>query len=386
MKKRSKYRHLKRKRQNNFCTRFCFFLKNSVVVSTLAIILFFVFLSCILKLDMFNDYESVSTSSETKESQSIQIIDEKEAEATFAEDEKVVSVVNDSPPVILLDGDEEIKVDSIENYAEPGFSAFDEEDGDLTEKVNIVENQLDEYNYEICYSVSDTTGNVAEKTRKVKIVVGVVCLTFDDGPSLEITPQILDILKEKEVNATFFVIGFDEENEIEKVNLIKRENDEGHVIGLHGMVHSYSIYSDIDTLMNNFYQIKELVADITGNEAKFIRFPGGTSNTISENYCEGIMTQAVQRVTEEGYIYVDWNVDSNDAGGNNVPSEEIYNNVINNLKPGRVNVVLMHDGATKQTTVDALSDIIDYCQMNGYDIEPLSTDMSISSSQHHPNN
>ena len=98
------------------------------------------------------------------------------------------------------------------------------------------------------------------------------------------------------------------------------------------------------------------------------------------------MTEAVTRVTEEGYIYVDWNIDSNDAGTDEFNSEQIYNNVTQGLQSGRTNVILMHDSSTKQATVDSLSNIIDYCIQNGYDIQTLSETSNIESSKHHTNN
>ena len=98
------------------------------------------------------------------------------------------------------------------------------------------------------------------------------------------------------------------------------------------------------------------------------------------------MSEAVNRVKSEGYIYVDWNIDSNDAGRDAKNSEAIYGNVIRELKPGRTNVVLMHDRKEKQATADALPKIIDYCNQNGYDIQVLTPDTKIESAKHHPNN
>lgn len=139
-------------------------------------------------------------------------------------------------------------------------------------------------------------------------------------------------------------------------------------------------------MANNFYKIEDLVKQTIGKDYKIMRFPGGTSNTVSKKYCKGIMTQAAQRFANEGYTYVDWNVDSNDAGKDAKNSTAIYNNVINGLKQGRTNVVLMHDRKEKQATADALPCIIDYCLQNGYDMEVITKETSLGTAQHHPNN
>lgn len=196
---------------------------------------------------------------------------------------------------------------------------------------------------------------------------GIVYLTFDDGPTLDSTPQILDILEQKNVKATFFVINYGEQKE----ELIKRENRQGHTVALHGYTHTYSeIYQSVDTALENFRKIQEKVKQTTGKESHIIRFPGGSSNTISRKYCPGVMTDLTKRVVEEGYIYFDWNVDSDDAGKAKT-SEQVYNNVVSGLKENRANVVLMHDFAGNEKTINALSNIIDYGIENGYIFRPI---------------
>ena len=191
---------------------------------------------------------------------------------------------------------------------------------------------------------------------------GIIYLTFDDGPTSDSTPQILDILKDRNIKATFFVLHYDENHE----QFIKREKNEGHTIALHGYSHSYSeVYPSADTCLENFRKIKEQVYQTTGIESKIIRFPGGSSNIVSKKYCEGVMTELVTRVIEEGYRYFDWNVDSDDAGHAKT-SERVYQNVITGIKPGRSNVVLMHDFAGNHKTIDALNDIITWGLEQGY--------------------
>ena len=222
-----------------------------------------------------------------------------------------------------------------------------------------------------------------ETTTQVEVpseYVGTVCLTFDDGPSLEITSQILDILEEKNVKATFFVLNYSEE----KLNIINREINDGHTVALHGYSHEYSeIYSSLDSTVANFVDLQEKLYADTGYYTNFIRFPGGSSNTVSKKYCKGIMTEATQTLTDMGFIYWDWNVDSQDAGGAK-SAEEIYNNVTSSLVKGRTNVVLMHDASNKIYTLEALDNIIDYCLEQGFELKAISQDTKIV--QHNVNN
>lgn len=198
-----------------------------------------------------------------------------------------------------------------------------------------------------------------EEEEKAK---GIIYLTFDDGPSSDITPQILDILERKNIKATFFVLHYSANKE----ELIKRELESGHTIGLHGYTHTYSeVYQSADTCIENFKKIQEQVFQTTGKISNIIRFPGGSSNTISRKYCEGVMTELTGRVIEEGFRYFDWNIDSDDAGKAKT-SEDVYNNVISGIKENRSNVVLMHDFSKNEKTVNALESIINYGLENGF--------------------
>lgn len=279
----------------------------------------------------------------------------------------VVNVKDTKAPTITLLGESEVLVESIEKFEDPGCTAVDNYDGVLTECVQVERRKIDENKYQIVYSVTDASGNSNSTTRTVTLQKGIVYLTFDDGPSLDCTPQILEILERNNVNATFFVIGFGEN----KYDLIKQIYEEGNTIGYHGYSHDYGkVYQSVDTVIDNFHKVEELVMQVTGSESSMIvRFPGGSSNTVSKKYCTGVMTQATKQVIEEGYVYFDWNVDSQDAGGAKT-AEEVYQNVISGIKPGR-NVVLMHDFSGNQKTVDALQKIIDFCKNNNYEIRVI---------------
>ena len=155
--------------------------------------------------------------------------------------------------------------------------------------------------------------------------------------------------------------------------LIKREYDEGHSIGLHTSSHDYSrIYASVDAYFNDLYSVQERVKNVTGYESHIIRFPGGSSNTISRKYCPGIMSSLTKDVINKGCKYYDWNLSSGDAAGGRPTAEDIKNNVINNLRKDRANMILMHD--IKTYTRDALRDIIKYAKENGYRFEVVTMD------------
>ena len=284
---------------------------------------------------------------------------------------KQVEVVDNENPILILEGPRELYLSYINNFEEPGYTAIDNCDGDITKEVSRRKTQISDTMYRYDYKATDSSGNIAEDSRVVYICKGIVYLTFDDGPSNSVTPKILDLLKEKDVKATFFVLNYDDIQGEE--DLIVREAAEGHTVAMHGFSHEYSkIYTSCDAVMNNYYKLEaRLKETIPGYSNRFIRFPGGSSNTVSKSYCIGVMTDAVKRATDEGYIYFDWNVDSGDAGGAKT-AEEIYQNVVTTLKWGGTSVVLMHDSGGHEITYEALSMIIDYCKTNGYLLRAIS--------------
>lgn len=199
-----------------------------------------------------------------------------------------------------------------------------------------------------------------------------VCyLTFDDGPS-DNTLKILDILKKANAKATFFVVG------TSKLEYIKRIHAEGHTVALHANNHDYSkIYKSEQAYFDDLTKLSNKVKNLIGIESKIIRFPGGSSNAVSRKYNKGIMTRLTKQVQQKGYVYVDWNVDSTDASGNNISKARILSSVKNNCK-GKSNIcILMHDTAAKKTTVDALPEMISYLKAQGYRFDALTTSSPI---------
>ena len=191
-----------------------------------------------------------------------------------------------------------------------------------------------------------------------KVIGKVIYLTFDDGPSIY-TEDILNTLDKYNVKATFFVTC---SGSLDKY--AKKIIEKGHTLGLHTCTHRYNIvYSSEENYFNDLNSISAKVEELTGYKSKYIRFPGGSSNTISR-FNKGIMTRLTQKVTEDGYKYYDWNIDSEDAAG--ADKEGVYNNVISALKNHNysTNMVLMHD--IKVSTKDALDSIIKDALDMGY--------------------
>ncbi len=300
-----------------------------------------------------------------------------DSSGNIAQDEVEVEIIDDVKPNIVLNGDEEITINLHESYEEAGATAKDEKDGDLTDKIKI-DGEVDTNivgQYIIKYTVSDSARNNAQIQRIVNVVdsKGVIYLTFDDGPSANITPKILDILKRKGVKATFFIVNYNEDTEY----LVKRIVSEGHSIGIHGYSHDYSkIYVSEDAFINNIEVLKNKIKNSTGVDTKIMRFPGGSSNTVSKKYCQGIMTNLAKTLNDKGYRYFDWNVSSEDAGGA-YTSTEVYNNVVNYLSRERINVVLMHDATDKVWTLNALENVIDYGLSHGYKFSNITDDTPV---------
>ena len=269
-------------------------------------------------------------------------------------------------PELTLNGAEKRTLLVGNEYVEEGATAEDncdgvvevEMEGEVDAKVSGV--------YEVKYSAQDLTGNKSEKARMVRVVdpsagERVVYLTFDDGPS-EHTARLLDLLKKYGVKVTFFVTGYGDDA------MIKREFEEGHTVALHTNTHNYAyLYSSDVAYFEDLYTVRDRVSRITGVAPTLIRFPGGSSNTISAVYSKGIMSRLVAEVSARGFRYADWNVSSGDAGGA-LTADEVFTNVVSRLGEGQY-VVLQHD--TKGFSVDAVERIIQYGVENGYTFLPM---------------
>ena len=287
--------------------------------------------------------------------------------------ERTIRYTDTLPPEIRLTGDAELTISAGTPYQEPGFTAWDHGDGDVTEKVT-VSGFVDPWQtgtYTLTYTVTDSRGHSAEAVRTVTVIPArppeqviptgkVIYLTFDDGPSIH-TRRLLEILAKYDVKATFFVVGNDPE-------LMRLIAERGHTIGIHSVTHNYrQIYASEEAYFADLRQMQQNILDATGIRTTLVRFPGGSSNTVS-CFNDGVMTALTQAVVEQGFQYFDWNVDSNDAGGAK-DRQTVFNNVVRGVLRQDVSVVLQHD--TQSFSVDAVEDIIKWGLSNGYTFLPL---------------
>lgn len=231
---------------------------------------------------------------------------------------------------------------------------------DVTSEIEKIEQNIDELKKE----ENSLREEIAKKAANAQNGLKTVYLTFDDGPSAR-TEEILNILDKYHVKATFFVTMQNEKYDY----LIKRMFDEGHTVGLHTASHNYrEIYASEDAYFNDLKQIQDKVYNLTGYRSVIIRFPGGSSNTVSR-FNSGIMTRLTSLVTERGYYYHDWNVDSGDAAG--ALEERQMNNIRTYSPKFNTITLLMHDSSNKYATVNSLEEKIKYYLDNGYSILPL---------------
>lgn len=285
-------------------------------------------------------------------------------------------------PTITLKGEASITIDAGTSYEEPGYTANDNIDGDITDKVEI-SGSVNIYHagtYTLTYTATDSHGNKATARRTVVVKpIGqsstvtptgkVIYLTFDDGPSKH-TDTLLALLEKYNAKATFFVVNTGNKMNTRLNAIVKG----GHGIAIHSKTHEYSeIYASEEAFFNDLYAMQKIIKDCTGVTTTMMRFPGGSSNTISKNYCAGIMTRLTQAVTDQGFQYFDWNVSSGDAGGVKGTKAEktaqVVTNVIKGVEGKQYAIVLQHD--IHDFSVDAVEQILIWGYQNGYTFEAL---------------
>lgn len=294
------------------------------------------------------------------------------------------------PPELKLLGDGDIVIAEGGSFADPGYLCVDNIDGDITDKVIVSGsvNTAKAGNYTLNYTVSDNYKNTVTLTRPITVRKRVevpekeegkehevlhteplnpngkvIYLTFDDGPSQH-TARLLDVLKKYDIKATFFVVNAG------NLNILTRMKAEGHTVAMHTSSHVYErIYSSDEAYLNDLSTIENRIKEVIGEAPKILRFPGGSSNTVSKRYNEGVMTRVTAKVKDMGYRYYDWNVDSDDAGKTRT-TEGVYNNVTSLVPKNQYSVVLQHD--TKGYSVDAVEKIIIWGLENGYTFKVLS--------------
>ncbi len=177
-----------------------------------------------------------------------------------------------------------------------------------------------------------------------------VYLTFDDGPSAN-TDRILDILNQYGVKATFFVVAKDG-----YTDQYRRIVEDGHTLAMHSYSHKYSeIYASLDAYKEDLTKLHDFLYELTGEDCNIVRFPGGSSNTISHVD----MWELIEYLNKTDMVYYDWNVSSGDASGGRKSIDQIKKNVLDNIDQFSNAVVLFHDASGKDSTVDALPAIIE---------------------------
>ena len=292
------------------------------------------------------------------------------------------------PPELTLRGESSVTLHVGDGFTEPGYSATDNLDGDITNQVT-VSGSVDTGHvgsYTLRYSVKDSYGNQAEAERTVTVEKApeptppapqpttpapqpttptpngkVIYLTFDDGPSQH-TARLLEVLDKYNVKVTFFVVNYGYQE------MIAKEAAAGHTVAIHSSSHDYDkIYASEDAYFADLNAMNEIIKAQTGAYSTMLRFPGGSSNTVS-SFNPGIMTRLTQAVTDAGYQYYDWNVSSGDAGLT-TDTDVVYQNVIDGVKNYNSSIVLQHD--SKGYSVDAVERIIQWGLQNGYSFQPL---------------
>lgn len=234
-------------------------------------------------------------------------------------------------------------------------------------QISLMQTQLDDIaiENERLYNLIEST----DTNMNIEDYFGKVCyLTFDDGPS-HLTKRVLNILDENNIKGTFFVV-YTEYGV--KNNMYQEIIDRGHAIGNHTYSHTKP-YKNWDKYFEDMYKLEDFLFERIGQRPKILRFPAGSTNSWNDDEETAMY---IDKLHAMGYEFFDWNVSTSDGGSGPITSEEIYNNVKSRSKRGKVKklVVLMHDRGGKETSIDALSDIIYYLKACGYTFLPLNED------------
>lgn len=220
----------------------------------------------------------------------------------------------------------------------------------------------DESDYTNLYPYLYTINNTPKKMENGKKIA---YLTFDDGPS-ENTVKILDILEEKGVKATFFVVGSAIKEDKDE-ECLKRMVEQGHTIGIHSFSHLCNeIYCSIERFLDDFNIAYQLIYDITDMKVNIYRFPWGSNN----GYSKRIRKSLVEEMERRGFTFYDWNVSADDSFGNPT-AHSIKQSILKDLERNDFPIVLMHDAPSNDLTAKTLPQVIDMIQKLGYEFDTL---------------
>lgn len=202
-----------------------------------------------------------------------------------------------------------------------------------------------------------------------------VYLTFDDGPGSQ-TEEILDILKENEIKATFFVTG-KAGDEAEKI--YKKIVKDGHTLGMHSYSHIYDeIYETKESFSKDFKKLYNYLHDVTGYEPQWYRFPGGSTSEHIQ-----LPLETFTGVLESKNVhYMDWNVISPDISNPSAKKEQIASGIAESVSQFDTSVVLLYDSVDRPTTLKALPLIIEKLKKENYELLPLDDDTPLVRHNH----
>lgn len=257
-------------------------------------------------------------------------------------------------------------------------------------KDNGVDNNKDQYatakvkeekpkrNYEENHGMDvSIVRNIINKSQK-KDGKKVAFLTFDDGPSTNITPKVLDLLKENNIKATFFVCGKNLKDNEETQEILGREADEGHSIGNHSFSHDYyKLYPkenvNIEGFEKEISDTDDLIKGSIGKNFKtrLVRMPNGemTRRHSDDKNIDKLITTELKNMDKYS---VDWNCLTGDAEGNqNKTIDELLNYLKETSKNKEKLVILMHDSTQRENSFNALQKVIDYLKGQGYEFQAM---------------
>ena len=292
---------------------------------------------------------------------------------------KQVSNLNKQVEVLIelhKDNDEVSNITKDKNSYAYASEIIDETIYVQDEKADIKDEKVDVEDINIESQPSHDHINISEDSEEILIVdepekvkdgkyEGIkVYLTFDDGPSIY-SNDILNILDEYDVKATFFVNG---KTDWSSKEIYRRIVNEGHTLGMHSYSHDYGvIYNSLDEFENDFTKLWNLLYDVTGHKATIYRFPGGSLNYVNRNG----MDEFIRFLNEKSIKYYDWNVVNGDASGIEYTKEQLEDNVLNGIESKKTAIVLMHDTSSKRATVESLPELIESLLSEGATILPL---------------
>ncbi|MBQ3701758.1 MAG: polysaccharide deacetylase [Oscillospiraceae bacterium] len=293
--------------------------------------------------------------------------------------ERLLPALSYRPPRITLLGGDNMVLQAGTWFEDPGVTVSDDLGSDLSDHL-VTEGVVIPWfagDYQISYSITSELGETISAVRNVQVVpVGLpqtvtpeektIYLTFDDGPG-PYTARLLDVLDKYGAKATFFVTAQDSRY----LDQIGRAFKAGHSIGVHTSSHDYNkIYASEYAFFEDFFNMEEIIKQQTGEYTRLFRFPGGSSNTVS-NFNPGIMSRLTRAMNDMGYQYFDWNVTSGDAGGT-TKTDQVIQNIKDGCKQHRISVVLQHD--IKDYSVAAVESILNWGKENGYSFKALQLD------------